>query len=42
MKNKLALLEKELYEKKTKFSIPKSKRLKVVPFDIQRILSIST
>ncbi len=42
MKKKLASLEKELYEKKTKFSIPKEKRLKIVPFDLQRILSIST
>ncbi len=42
MKNKLALLEKELFQKKSKFSIPKSKRLKVMPFDVQRILSIST
>ena len=35
-------LEKEIIEKKKKFNIPKEKRFKVIPFDIQKVLSIST
>lgn len=35
-------LEKNIVEMKRKFNIPKEKRFKVIPFDIQKVLSIST
>lgn len=35
-------LEEEIFEKKKKFKIPLEKRFKITPFDIQKVLSITT
>ena len=42
LKDKKAKLEEKIWAIKKKFSIPKSKRSKITPADIQKVLSIST
>ncbi len=42
LKDKKAKLEEKIWAIKKKFSIPKSKRSKISPADIQKVLSIST
>jgi ATP-dependent Clp protease ATP-binding subunit ClpA len=42
LKEEVSILEKKIQEKKRKFNIPREKRFKVTPLDIQKVLSIAT